>query len=393
MVVPERGMDTAGDEGPRMSVGGWSVGLMTGTVLDGNIDVALLRTDGEAVQAFGPWALVRYEPQVLAMLEDALAAAQEWQFAKDEPAVFGEAERALTEAQSSAVRQVVETNGMRMADIDVVGFHGQTVLHRAPTADRLGQTRQLGDGQRMADALGVPVVVDLRSADMAAGGQGAPLAAVYHRALLATLGRTGTAACLNLGGVGNITWAGDDALIAFDTGPGNAPINDWVRQHTGAEMDRDGALAAAGTIDEARLAQLLDHPYLAAPYPKSLDRFDFMASMADGLSLEDGAATLTAFTAATVARGLALLPSRPDAMIVSGGGRRNPTLMREMARRTGLTITDADALGLRGDAIEAEAFALLAARTMRALPNSFPSTTGARHAVVGGRICKPIADV
>ncbi len=372
-----------------MSESRWSVGLMTGTVLDGNIDVALLCTDGEAVEAFGPWALVRYDPAVLALLEDAVAAARDWQFAADEPAVFEKAERALTEAQSAAVREVVETNGMRMDDIDVVGFHGQTVLHRAPTADRLGQTRQLGDGQRMADTLGVPVVVDLRSADMAAGGQGAPLAAVYHRALLATLGRTRTAACLNLGGVGNITWAGGDALIGFDTGPANAPINDWVRRHTGADMDRGGALAAAGTVDEGRLARLLDHPYLEAPYPKSLDRFDFTAAMADGLSLEDGAATLTAFTAATVARGLALLPSRPETLIVSGGGRRNPALMRELAQRTGLTITDADALGLRGDAIEAEAFALLAARTMRDLPNSFPSTTGARHAVVGGRVCRP----
>ena len=369
----------------------WSVGLMTGTVLDGNIDVALLRTDGEEIEAFGPWALVRYEPAVLRLLEEALAAAQDWQFAQDEPEVFARAERALTDAQSEAVLTVLAQNGIAPAEVDVIGFHGQTVLHRAPERGRPGVTRQLGDGAAMARRTGADVVVDLRGADMAAGGQGAPLAAAYHRALLRRLNATETTVFLNLGGVANITWAGGGDLVAFDTGPANAPINDWVRRHTGAEMDRDGRLAASGRVDETRLVALLDHPYLDAPYPKSLDRYGFRADMAGGLTLKDGAATLTAFTAEAVARGVALLDGAPSRLIVSGGGRRNPVLMREIALRTGCEVRDVDELGLRGDAIEAEAFAFLAARRRRGLPTSWPSTTGAEMPVSGG-ILVPASD-
>ena len=359
---------------------------MTGTVLDGNIDVALLRTDGEEIEAFGPWALVRYEPAVLRLLEEALAAAQVWQFAQDEPEIFARAERALTDAQSEAVLTVLAENGIAPAEVDVIGFHGQTVLHRAPERRRPGATRQLGDGAAMARRTGADVVVDLRGADMAAGGQGAPLAAAYHRALLRRLNATETTVFLNLGGVANLTWAGGGNLVAFDTGPANAPINDWVRRHTGAEMDRDGRLAASGRVDETRLAALLDHPYLDAPYPKSLDRYGFRADMADGLTLEDGAATLTAFTAEAVARGVALLDGAPSRLIVGGGGRRNPVLMREIALRTGCEVRDVDDLGLRGDAIEAEAFAFLAARRRRGLPTSWPSTTGAEIPVSGGTL-------
>jgi anhydro-N-acetylmuramic acid kinase len=365
----------------------WAVGLMTGTVLDGNIDVAMLKTDGERVERFGPYTLAPYPEEINGMLRQAQKEALAWNFDGPEPAIFARAEEALTRAQSAAVRNLVEGSGMGMADIGVVGFHGQTVLHRAPTKERAGDTRQLGDGELMHALLGTKVVYDFRTADVRAGGQGAPLAAAYHAALLGASGASGDTAILNLGGVGNVTWwDGRAGIVAFDTGPANAPINDFVKARGLGEMDRDGALAASGKVDEARLARLLAHPYLSAPYPKSLDRFSFTAAMADGLSDADGAATLTAFTAAAVGRALDLLPQRPKRLFVSGGGRHNPTLMAMMENRAGVEAISADTLGWRGDAVEAECFAFLAVRTLRGLPISFPSTTGAPRPMRGGRI-------
>mgnify|MGYP001115187373 CR=1 FL=1 len=366
----------------------WTIGLMTGTVLDGNIDIAMVRTDGETIAEFGPYTLAPYSPEVRALLEETLAAARVWNFEGAEPEIFARAEEALTRAQSEAVLGFVAASGMTMADIGVVGFHGQSVLHRAPQPGRIGETRQLGDGGLMRRMLGTMVVYDFRTADVKAGGQGAPLAAAYHRALLRTLGRAdGATAVLNLGGVANVTWwDGADMLIAFDTGPANAPINDFVKARGLGEMDRDGALAARGTVDEARLAKLLEHPYLTAAYPKSLDRFDFLASMADGLDDATGAATLTAFTASAVGKALDLLPSRPTRLIVSGGGRHNPTLMRMLGERAGVEAVDANTEGWRGDAVEAECFGFLAARVLRGLPISFPTTTGVAEAMTGGRV-------
>ena len=365
----------------------WSLGLMTGTVLDGNIDIAMLRTDGETVAEFGPWTLADYPAETRALLAEALAAGLRWQFDGPEPAVFRAAEDALTRAQSAAVTAFVAENGIAPADVEVIGFHGQTVLHRAPKPGRIGDTRQLGDGALMAALTGIAVVHDFRTADVRAGGQGAPLSASYHAALLQRAGLPASTAALNLGGVANVTWRGDDgALVAFDTGPANAPINDWVERETGDRMDRDGALARAGRVDEARLARLLDHPYLTAAYPKSLDRFDFPAAMADGLSLADGAATLTAFTAGAVGRGLDLLPQRPTRLVVCGGGRHNPAIMDALRLRAAVEPIMAEDLGWRGDAIEAECFAWLAARRLRSLPISFPTTTGVPLPMTGGQI-------
>lgn len=368
----------------------WSVGLMTGTVLDGNIDVALLRTDGQAVVEFGAWRLAPYPPGLLELLEETLAAARAWGFEGPEPEIFARAEAALTRAQAEAVRDLVETEGPGLGRLGIVGFHGQTVLHRAPAPGRPGRTRQLGDGALMARLLGVPVAYDFRSADVAAGGQGAPLSAVYHAALLARAGAGPDTAVLNLGGVANVTWAGPDGqLAAFDTGPANAPLNDWMRSHGLGPMDHDGALARSGRVDEDRLARLLDHPWLKSPYPKSLDRFDFTAGMAEGLPPADGAALLTAFTAASVGRGLDLLPARPKRLIVCGGGRRNPQIMAALAARAGVEVQPAEAMGWRGDAIEAECFALLAVRSLRGLPLSFPGTTGVPKPLPGGRLAWP----
>jgi anhydro-N-acetylmuramic acid kinase len=365
----------------------WAAGLMTGTVLDGNIDVALIKTDGERIETFGAYKLAPYPQSIRTLLEEAQRQARTWNFGGSDPAIFAEAEEALTRAQSAAVKELVEGSGLTMADIGVVGFHGQTVLHRAPEKDRLGETRQLGDGELMHSLLGTKVVYDFRSADMRAGGQGAPLAAAYHAALLTAYGANGETAILNLGGVANITWwDGKGDIVAFDTGPANAPINDFVKALGRGEMDRDGALAAAGTVDERRLAKLLRHPYLGRPYPKSLDRFDFTASMADGLGAEDGAALLTAFTASAVGKALDRLPRRPKKLFVSGGGRHNPTLMAMLETRAGVEAVSVDTIGWRGDAVEAECFAFLAVRVLRGMPISFPSTTGAPKPMTGGRI-------
>lgn len=365
---------------------------MTGTVLDGNIDCALIRSDGQSVAEFGPWRLAPYPAALRLVLEEALAEARVWNFDGPEPGIFARAEAWLTRAQAEAVRDLVRDAGLSLQgsgpdSVAVVGFHGQTVRHRAPANGRPGRTRQLGDGPLMARLLGVPVAYDFRSRDVALGGQGAPLAPAYHAALLRHIGAGPETAALNLGGVANITWwDGAEGLVAFDTGPANAPINDFVRSHGGGEMDRDGALASAGQVDEGRLAALLAHPYLTRPWPKSLDRFDFPAAMASGCGLADGAALLTAFVAAAVGQGLDLLPRRPTRLIVCGGGRRNPALMAALGARADVEAIPAEAVGWRGDAVEAECFAYLALRVQRGLPISFPGTTGAPRPLTGGRM-------
>lgn len=367
----------------------WAIGLMTGTVLDGNIDIAMLRTDGETVAEFGPFTLSPYAPRIRQHIEKALMEARDWGFRGFEPPSFRMAEDMLTRAQTDAVKKFVEAHGRQLSSIGVVGFHGQSVLHRAPRAGKLGATRQLGDGKLMQQELKVPVVFDFRTADVKAGGQGAPLAASYHQALLRKLGADKDTAVLNLGGVANITWwDGTDTLIAFDVGPANAPSNDWVKAQGLGEMDKDGALAASGTVDEARLGELLEHSFLSAPYPKSLDRFSFTHEMAEGLSPADGAATLAAFTAAAVGKGLDLLPHRPKKLIVCGGGRKNPTIMAMIKARAGVEVAPAEDVGWRGDAIEAECFAFLAVRALRGLPISFPTTTGVPEPMTGGQIVR-----
>jgi anhydro-N-acetylmuramic acid kinase len=366
-----------------------AVGLMTGTVLDGNIDVALIRTDGEEVQEFGPWKLAPYAEEMRPLLAKAVAAAREWRFEGPEPGIFREAEEALTCAQSSAVTAFLDDAGLRPSEVAVIGFHGQTVLHRAPRPGVPGATRQLGDGELMARLTGTDTAYDFRGADILAGGQGAPLSPAYHVALLRRIGAEPNSAVLNLGGVGNITWwGGEDHIIGFDTGPANAPLNDWIRRHQQGEMDRDGSLARSGKVDEARLAALLRHPYFGAPFPKSLDRNDFTADMAQGLSPEDGAATLTAFTAAAIGEGLDLLPNRPARLIVCGGGRRNPALIDAIRARAGAEPRLAEEVGWRGDAIEAECFAFLAVRVLRGLPLSFPLTTGVHEPMTGGHLAR-----
>ncbi|MEE8609491.1 MAG: anhydro-N-acetylmuramic acid kinase [Sphingomonas aquatilis] len=359
-----------------------AIGLMSGTSLDG-IDAALIDTDGEG--EVRPLAF-RGEPYSDAAREQ-LAAATALALTFDRPRASPDivaAGELIDRTHAFAVHKLLRDAGVAAADVAVIGYHGQTVAHRP---DR-GWTWQIGDGAVLARATGIAVVSDLRSTDVAAGGQGAPLLPIYHAALTAGLERP--VAVLNLGGVGNVTFVGaDGALVAFDTGPANGLIDSWVEAETGARYDADGALAASGHVDEAVLTAMLDHPYFAAPSPKSLDRNDFTIQPARGLSAADGAATLTAFTAATVAEALDQLPARPKRLIVAGGGRHNPTLLRMIGERTGIAPEASDTLGWDGDAMEAEGFAYMAVRTLKGLPISFPGTTGVPHPLPGGRVDRP----
>ena len=356
-----------------------AIGLMSGTSLDG-IDAALIETDGEALVRRIAFRGEPYSDAARSQLAEATAMALTFDRPRASPPIVAAAEL-LDRAHAMIVHKLLRDAGIAAADVGVIGYHGQTVAHRP---DR-GWTWQIGDGAVLAAATGITTVSDLRSADVAAGGQGAPLLPAYHAALVGD--RELPVAILNLGGVGNITYVGaDGALLAFDTGPGNALIDSWVEAATSARFDADGGLAASGRVDEAVLTAMLDHPFFAAPPPKSLDRSDFTIQPARGLAAADGAATLTAFTAASVAEAIDRLPARPARLIVVGGGRHNPTLMAMIAARTGLSIDSGEALGWNGDSIEAEGWAYLAVRALRGLPITFPGTTGAVQPLTGGTV-------
>jgi anhydro-N-acetylmuramic acid kinase len=346
---------------------------MSGTSLDG-IDVAALTTDGEALVVAGPAATFSYPGGFRERLRGVLGAARP-------PAEIAAVEAELTRLHAAAVARFRER--FPQTAIDLVGFHGHTILHR-PDERR---TWQIGDGALLARLTGIDVVCDFRSADVAAGGQGAPLVPLYHAALAAGLEKP--LAVLNLGGVGNLTWIGKapGEILAFDTGPGNALIDDWVRRHTGLAADFDGALARAGQVSDAHVLRFLEHRFFAQRPPKSLDRDDFRNAMPEGLSVEDGAATLADMTAAAVAAAVRHVPEPPREWLVCGGGRHNPAIMAALARRLGeVPVRPVEAVGWDGDALEAQAFAYLAARSLRGLPLSLPTTTGAPRPVCGGRV-------
>jgi len=320
-----------------------------------------------------------------------------------------EVERRLTERHADAVAQFLAKHGLSAAEIDVIGFHGQTVLHKTvvvkctivdqPKADldtpSIGPlthsrafTVQLGDGPLLARLTGIDVVYDLRAADTAAGGEGAPLAPIYHRALAGKLPAR-PVAILNIGGVANATWIGRcGELIAFDTGPGNALIDDWMLRHHGRPHDAGGALAGRGRVHDDHVTQYLRHAYFGEPPPKSLDRNAFPLELVEHLTPEDGAATLTAFTAASIAAARAHFPEQPQLWLISGGGRRNKTLMTMIAERVENAVIPAEAVGMDGDAVEAEAWAYLAVRSLKGLPITFPGTTGAPKPLAGGVLAR-----
>lgn len=360
-----------------------ALGLMSGTSLDG-IDVALIETDGERVLGRGFAATYPYSEAFREKLRDGLSEATVLRDRAARPGRLHLLEQYLTELHAEAVGHYLADHQIEPDSIDLVGFHGQTVLHR-PEA-RL--TVQLGDGALLARRVGRPVVYDLRAADVAAGGQGAPLAPAYHRALAAEISAR-PLVVLNLGGVANVTWIGrDGTLLAFDTGPASAMIDDWVKAKLGKAFDADGELAAAGTVHEDIVAGWLAHPYFAGAPPKSLDRNAFDLGPVAALSPEDGAATLTAFSAAAVAAGVVHFPDKPALWIAVGGGRRNPTLMRMIETRVGAPIRPAEAFNIDGDSVEAEAWAFLAVRARLGLPITFPGTTGVSRALSGGIVAE-----
>jgi anhydro-N-acetylmuramic acid kinase len=364
-----------------------AIGLMSGTSLDG-IDLALVRTDGEAAIELGGTASLDYTEGERTLLREALTQARPLVDRRGRPGAVARAEAMITERHAVLVERFLQESALERRNIDVVGFHGQTVLHR-PEA-RL--TIQIGDGARLANRLGIAVVHDLRAADVAAGGQGAPFVPAFHAALVRAGSFGGPVAVLNLGGVGNMTYVpASGHPIAFDTGPGNALIDDLMLERTGTAMDRDGRAGLAGQVDAEALSVLMRNPYFDLAPPKSLDRNAFSLAAVSSLSTADAAATLAAFTAASVAAGIRFLPSAPFDWIVCGGGARNRAILRALSNLIEAPIRTADDLGWSSAMMEAQAFAYLAVRAVKQLPLSFPTTTGVPEPMTGGVIARPAA--
>lgn len=363
-----------------------AIGLMSGTSMDG-IDVALIETDGEAVVRPGPGAAFPYMPDQREALKRALQDALPITDRTERPRAVAEAERLITATHADAVRGFLASENLEPAEIGVAGFHGQTVLHRPD--ERL--TVQIGRGDELARACGMQVVADMRAADVEAGGQGAPLVPVYHRALAASLDAS-PVVFVNIGGVANVTFVGRDGeLLAFDTGPGNALIDDWVASHDAGQVDEGGKFAAAGrdALEEGLLEPVWENPYFSIKPPKSLDRNHDWQIELEGLSLEAGAALLANFTAASIARSAQWFPEAPRLWVVCGGGRHNLELLRLLRERIGGEVTVAEDHGLDGDAMEAQAFAYLAVRSLRGLPLTYPGTTGCPEPISGGVVFEP----
>ncbi len=348
-----------------------AVGLMSGTSLDG-VDAAWLETDGEAIFGTGAALTLHYEESLRADLRRLLDLAP--RMAADDPFLL-DVERRLTDDHAVAV-------AMLGRPAELIGFHGQTILH----APERGVTWQIGDAARLAARARAPVVHDFRAADVAAGGQGAPLVPLFHAALARDLPKP--LLVVNIGGVANITFLGEDGeILACDTGPGNGPLDDFLQRHTGQPFDRDGALAAAGHARQDRLARLMAHPYFARPAPKSLDRLTFTTLIDEavrGLEVPDGAATLAAFTATSIAG--APVPEPPLRVLVCGGGRKNLNIMHRLRAAFACPVEPVEAVGWDGDSLEAQCFAYLAVRSVLGLPLSLPGTTGVPAPQTGGRL-------
>ena len=359
------------------------IGLMSGTSLDG-VDAALLETDGEDMVKPGPGLTVPYAPEIRALLRASLEEARAVTQGAPVPQSIREAEKLLTEAHAEAVTALLRKAGLAAEEVALLGFHGQTILHRPERH----WTWQIGDGALLARLTGIDVVNDFRSADVKAGGQGAPLMPLYHAVLARRSGRPEPLVVVNIGGVAQVTYIDGDRVLAFDTGPGNAPIDDWMQRHSGRPVDEDGALAATGKVNGVALDQMLANSFFARPPPKSLDRMDFGMEAVEALSPADGAATLTAFTAASLARAREHFPQIPETWIVSGGGRHNKTLMAMLRARVNAPVISAEEAGWNGDALEAEGFAYLAMRSKQGLPLSLPTTTGVKQPMTGGRFWK-----
>ena len=349
-----------------------AIGLMSGTSCDG-IDVARITTDGQNIVRRMDSAFYPYDDATRKVIKDSFGIAD-----RTDPRVV-KAEKVVTDAHIEALLKFGHK-------ANIVGFHGQTTFHDPAN----GVTIQLGDGKALAEACGMDVVYDLRSADVAAGGQGAPLLPLYHRVLVKSAKVALPCAIVNIGGVSNITYIGknENEVIAFDTGPGNALLDDWVLQHTGQPYDKDGKLSAAGTPNTDIIIQVLNHAYFKKAAPKSLDRNAFPVGVVNGLSVEDGAATLATLTVETIVKSFAHLPAKPQSLYITGGGRKNNYIMRSLSKRAGAVVVPVEEMDWDGDSIEAEGFAYLAVRSRLKLPISLPKTTGVPKPLTGGVLAR-----
>lgn len=365
-----------------------SLGLMSGTSLDG-IDGAFLQTDGDIIKAFGPSVYRAYTASERQGLEIATQAALAWQFKGLPPKIFSQAEAILHQAHIELIEALLADNPDWASNLDVIGFHGQTVLHHPAVEGKIGQTLQLGQGDKLSAHFGVDCVFDFRRADVVAGGQGAPLAPIYHQALCRFSHLSGISAVLNLGGVGNVSLVSQKDLWASDTGPANGPLDQWMKQH-GHDYDMNGIASLAGQVDFTSVQDWLDHlAFFSRPLPRSADRYDFdVVRQITHMSLEDGAATLTAFAALAAAHSLAQMDTAPERIILCGGGRHNRAMRLMLKEACRVPVFTAEDMGWDSDMIEAQAFAYLAVRSLQKQPLSFPQTTGVSRPMRGGKISR-----
>lgn len=367
-----------------------AIGLMSGTSMDG-IDIALLTTDGEKFVERGPSCAVSYSDGFRARLKTALVDARSITERSERPGLLKQLEHDQTLLHAIAIQDFLYSHSLKPDEIDVIGFHGQTVLHRP----REALTVQIGDGALLAAETGIPVVYDMRAEDMRHGGEGAPLIPAYHAALAANLpsGLDGPVVFVNIGGISNLTYVGEGAaLIAYDSGPGNMLIDQWMELHEQGSFDAGGITAMSGVVVDAMVAKYLDHAFFKGNHRRSLDRSDFIVPAKGAADLATGARTLAYVSAAAILRSASHLPSKPGTYVVSGGGRKNAAIMSELtalAQREGARVVDADNVGIDGDAMEAEAWAYLAVRSMRGLPLTYPTTTNCDKPVSGGVLVMP----
>ncbi|MCC3860916.1 anhydro-N-acetylmuramic acid kinase [Pseudemcibacter aquimaris] len=363
-----------------------AIGLMSGTSVDG-VDAAIIKTDGYSVKRYGKCHHLAYSKEQQKIILEAIDQARDAGNPDIRSNSISMAEGFINEIHTKAVQEIIKINDLNRDDIDVVGFHGQTLLHNPDK----GWSWQIGDGREIASELGITVINDFRRDDVENGGQGAPLVPIFHRALLPEKNDY-PIALLNIGGVANITWIGGDDpsdMLGFDTGPGNALLDDWVREHSDLPYDKDGELSASGSVQEIFVNDLMNHEYFTEKPPKSLDRNEFGIGQVSMLSPADGAATLIAFTVAAVKMAEVMCPDYVKKWYVCGGGAHNPTMMKMLSDTLYGDVEDISALGFDGDYVEAEAFAYFAVRKLLNLPITFPGTTGVSEPSTGGKINKP----
>lgn len=364
-----------------------AIGLMSGTSLDG-VDAAIIKTDGNQVTRFGKVCHIPYTIEQREQLQEAFALAKR----ENNPNVRSNsiliAEGVINRLHLDAINEIISINQLQKNDIEVIGFHGQTLLHNPEQ----GWSWQIGDGRELADNTGITVVNDFRRFDVENGGQGAPLVPIFHSALLPNDETDFPVALLNIGGVANLTWFnGRDPndMVAFDTGPGNALLDDWIRKHSDFPYDKDGEISSKGNVQEILVNDLMNQDYFKEMPPKSLDRDAFDVSSLSLLSLEDGAATLIAFTVNAIKMAEVMCPDFVKKWYVCGGGAHNPTMMQMLSNELYGDVESISSIGIDGDYVEAEAFAYLAVRKLYDLPITFPGTTGIKEPSTGGKVHMP----